>query len=108
MYHFNSESQKSGYSQDSRMDQDRMKFPVVLFSNYCCCLPIFTPELALTLTACSLLVSHNFCLQFLSKRGRDSATQLRGNCRSHASLAPVSPVDEEKCIHYWDAAATDI
>lgn len=107
MYHFNSESQKSRYSQDSRMDQDCMKFPAVLFSNYCC-LPIFTPELAQTLTACPLLVSHNCCLQLHSKRGRDSATQLQGNFHSHASLTPVSPVDEEKCIHYWDAAATDI
>lgn len=44
-------------------------------------------------------VSHNCCLQLLSKRGRDSATQLRGNCHSHAPLAPASPVDEEKCIH---------
>lgn len=36
-------------------------------------------------------------------RGRDSATQLQGNCHSHGPLAPSSPVDEEKCIHHWDA-----
>lgn len=97
---------KSGYSRGSHMDQKCMKFPAVLFSKLLP--PTFTPELSQTLTACPLLVSHNCCLQLISKWGRDSATQLRGNCHSHASLAPAFLVDEEKCIHSWDVAATDI
>lgn len=29
--------------------------------------------------------------------------KLRGNCHSHASLAPASPADEEKCVRCRDA-----
>lgn len=104
---FNSETPQSGYSCLSHMDLKCMKFPAVLFSNYShWCLPLNWPRLSQH--ALLVSVSHNCCLQLLSKRGRDSATQLQGNCHSHAPLAVVSPVDEEKCIHYWDAAATDI
>lgn len=96
---FQLESPQSGYSRLSRMDQKCMKFPAVLFSNYCHrCLPLNWPRLSQH--ALSVSVSHNRCLQLLSKRGRDSATQLRGNCHSHAPLAAASPVDEEKCIQY--------
>lgn len=38
----------------------------------------------------SLAVLYKRCLQLLSKRGRDSAAQLRGNCHSHAPLAAAS------------------
>lgn len=51
----------------------------------------------------TLQISRNCCARLLSKRGRDSATQLRGNCHSHASLAPASPADEEKCVRCRDA-----
>lgn len=104
---FSSQSPQSGYSQASHMDQKCLKFPAVLFSNYCHqCLPLNWP--GLSQHALLVLVIHNCRLQLPSKWGRDSATQLRGNCLSHAPLASVSPVDEEKCIHYCDVAATNI
>lgn len=101
---------KSPHSVDSpwsHMDQKCMKYPAVLISNYCHrCLPPIWPRLSQH--ALLVSVSYNCCLQLLSKRGRDSATQLRGKCHSHAPLVSASPVDEEKCIHCWDIAATDI
>lgn len=99
--------EKSRYCRLSHIEQKCMKFPAVLFSNYCHrCLPLNWPRLSQH--ALLVSVSYNCCLQLLSKRGRDSAAQLQGKCHSHAPLAFTFPTDEEKCIHCWESGASDI
>lgn len=88
---FNSKSPHSGHSRQSHMDQECMKFPAALFSNYCHrCLPLNWPRLSQH--ALLVSVSHsNCCLQLHSKPGAWLSYTTPGELPLSWSISPFVP-----------------